>query len=474
VTMRTLIANAEVDGRYVSVGIDGERITLLTDDQTSIADEFDDCVDAAGGALLPGLHDHHVHLLAMAARRNGVDVDHLDTAGGFDDELRKAVERNDGDWVRVTGYDDYRHGPLDRGRLDEIVGDIRLRVKHRSGLAWVLSSAGLDEVLGNNLDDDLPEGIEKAVDGRLTGRLLRLDEWLADRIGVTAPSLAGLGTDLAAFGLTGVTDATPALGAGRTEVLRRAVVDGVIPQRIVLLGVEESDIVATSEDCSPWARVGPAKIVIDEVIGLDPDALADLIAMHHGNGRAVAIHAVSRAETVTTVTAFAIAGIRDGDRIEHGSVLPMELDPLLSHSGLTVVVQPGLVVERGDFYRDAVEPTDSAILHRAASLLDAGIAVAVGSDAPVTSIDPWATIAAASTRRTRSGHVLGESEKVSALTALNWYLTDPLVPGGPVRNLRVGSVADLCLLDVSLAHALSAPDARHVRRTWVGGRLVHS
>jgi hypothetical protein len=63
---------------------------------------------------------------------------------------------------------------------------------------------------------------------------------------------------------------------------------------------------------------------------------------------------------------------------------------------------------------------------------------------------------------------------VSPLTALNWYLADPLAPGGPPRNLRVGAVADLCLLDVSLAQALSAPDARHVRMTWVNGRLVHS
>jgi predicted amidohydrolase YtcJ len=289
-----------------------------------------------------------------------------------------------------------------------------------------------------------------------------------------APSLAELGADMATLGLTGVTDATPDLGAGRTEVLRQAVVEGALPQRVVLLGVDESDVVARMTDGSPWARVGPAKIVIDEVIGLDPVALADVIVMHHSNGRPVAIHAVSRAETVTTTAAFAIAGIRDGDRIEHGSVLPMDLDPLLAFSGLTVIVQPGLVLERGDFYLDAVDSNDSAVLHRAASLLEAGIAVSVGSDAPVTSIDPWATIAAASTRRTRSGHVLGESEKVSPLTALNWYLADPLAPGGPPRNLRVGAVADLCLLDVSLAQALSAPDARHVRMTWVNGRLVHS
>ena len=473
-TMRTLITNTEVDGRFVSVEINGDKITALTEDQSPLHGEFDVRIDAAGGALLPGLHDHHVHLLAMAARRNGVDVDRLDSPFEFDEALRDAVDRANGEWVRVAGYDEHRHGPLDRDRLDSIVGDNRVRAQHRSGLAWVLSSAAIDDVLGARRVGDLPDGIERSDDGRFTGWFLRLDGWLAERIGFMAPSLAELGADMAALGLTGVTDATPDLGAGRTEVLRQAVVEGALPQRVVLLGVDESDVVARMTDGSPWARVGPAKIVIDEVIGLDPVALADVIVMHHSNGRPVAIHAVSRAETVTTTAAFAIAGIRDGDRIEHGSVLPMDLDPLLAFSGLTVIVQPGLVLERGDFYLDAVDSNDSAVLHRAASLLEAGIAVSVGSDAPVTSIDPWATIAAASTRRTRSGHVLGESEKVSPLTALNWYLADPLAPGGPPRNLRVGAVADLCLLDVSLAQALSAPDARHVRMTWVNGRLVHS
>jgi predicted amidohydrolase YtcJ len=59
------------------------------------------------------------------------------------------------------------------------------------------------------------------------------------------------------------------------------------------------------------------------------------------------------------------------------------------------------------------------------------------------------------------------------VTALGWYLTDPLDPGGPVRTLHVGAPADLCLLDAPLADVLSDPDRRHVRMTWVAGRLVH-
>lgn len=471
--MRTIITNAEVDDRLVSVVLDGGVIVEVFDaSDDAVQFDFDGAVriDASGGALLPGLHDHHVHLLAMAARRSGVDVDVLSSPEAFDHALREATRESDERWVRVGGFDEHRHGSLDLERLDALAGDAKVRVQHRSGLAWTLSSAGLDAVL----DDDGPEGVERDSNGRPTGRLLRLDGWLAEQIGVEAPLLGSLGVDLAAMGLTGVTDATPNLGFGRMELLRHAVLDGSLPQRIVLLGVEEADIEGSTNGVGGWAAVGPTKIVIDEVTGLEPDALAEVIASHHERGRSVAIHAVSRAETVTAVTAFAIAGTRPGDRLEHGSVLPRDLDPILADGGVTVVVQPGLVHERGDHYFDAVDAGDRDVLHRAASLLGAGIAVAVGTDAPVTSVDPWATITAASRRLTRTGQCLGEAERVDPRTALGWYLTDPLNPGGPERRVRVGARADLCLLDAPLAQVLANPTADHVRMTWVGGRLVHS
>ena len=137
------------------------------------------------------------------------------------------------------------------------------------------------------------------------------------------------------------------------------------------------------------------------------------------------------------------------------------------------MVQPSLVAERGDHHLREVDPDDLPFLHRHRSLLAAGVRVGVGSDAPVTSADPWAGIAAASCRTTRSGAVVGPDEAVAAATALGWYLADPLDPGGPPRRLAGGSPADLCLLDRPLAAALAEPDAGRVRHTWVGGRLVH-
>ena len=459
---RTIISDAEVDGRRVSVVIEGTAIVEVVEGRVPAGE---DLIDAAGGALIPGLHDHHVHLLAMAARDAGPDLDAAATPEEFDQVLADAAIASGERWLRASGHDEHRHGPLDRDRLDAIVGACKVRVQHRSGLAWVLSSTALVEVLVG----EIPPGVELDRTGRPTGRLLRLDRWLADRIGVDPPALTGVGEHLAAVGITGVTDATLRLGVGRISALRAAVEDGSLPQRLTVLGSDAGE----RELVEGWATVGPAKLLVDEVLGLDPEALASAITVHHDGGRAVAIHAVSRAETVTAVTALALAGTRPGDRSEHGSVLPRELDAVLAGGGVTVIVQPALVAERGDHYLDVVDEDDLAHLHRVASLLDAGVRVAVGSDAPVTAVDPWAAIAAATDRRTRSGHLLGAVERVDPATALGWYLTDPLDPGGPVRRVRAGTVADLCLLDGPLADVLHRPVRDRVRMTWVGGRLVH-
>ncbi len=463
-----VIHDAEVDHRRVDVRVEGDIVTAVGPAVDRSAAEL---VDAAGGALLPGLHDHHVHLLAMAARRAEIDLDHLADPSAVDRVLASAaLAVEPGGWIRAGGYDEHRHGALDRHRLDTVAPGVALRVQHRSGLSWVLDSEGLRRV-GVDLASRAPgpaepAGVERGPDGSPTGWLHRLDGWLADRIPRPMPDLAPVGRRLAAVGITGVTDATPRLGPARLRALREAIRDGSLTARLVVLGADDPG------EVEGWATLGPAKLLADEYVGLDPDALAESVASAHAIRRAVAIHAVTRAENVVAVTALTTGPPHPGDRIEHGSVLPPELDPALAARGITIVVQPALVAERGDHHLATVEPADLGALHRAASLLAAGVRVAAGSDAPVTDVDPWASIAAASTRRTRDGRELGPAERVPAATALGWYLSHPQDPGGPVRRVGPGAPADLCLLHVPLAAALARPTAEQVRATWVGGRLV--
>lgn len=457
-----LVRDVEIEGARTDVLMSAGRIAAIGDDLRPAPGREVVSVDGTGGALLPGLHDHHVHLLAMAARRHGVDVDACDTPAAFDRAVIDAAADGTG-WVRVGGHDERRHGPVDRQRLDALRPGACVRVQHRSGLAWTLSTAAIDRI---GIDHAPGGAVERDGDGAPTGTILRADDWLAQRLGPVPPPLDELGSELAALGLTGITDATVSLGATRLDALLAARRSGALPQRLVVLGTDD-------EGLDGLAVAGPAKVLADEVLGLDIDALVAAIVDHHSRGRAVAIHAVTRAENVAAATALAVAGPIAGDRIEHGSVLPIELDDLLARSQITVVVQPALVHERGDHHLAVVDTADMPVLHRIRSLRTAGIPVVIGSDAPVTTIDPWRAIRAAVDRRTRTGAVVGPDESITAAEALAMYLADPLAPAGPIRRAVRGAPADLVLLDAPLSDVLADPDRSRVRHTWVDGRLVH-
>lgn len=59
-------------------------------------------IEGHGGALLPGLHDHHLHLNAMAAERRSLNLatDAITSPTQFGDALRNAA--GDG-WIRAVG-----------------------------------------------------------------------------------------------------------------------------------------------------------------------------------------------------------------------------------------------------------------------------------------------------------------------------------------------------------------------------------
>ena len=147
---------------------------------------------------------------------------------------------------------------------------------------------------------------------------------------------------------------------------------------------------------------------------------------------------------------------------------------MLADLGVRIVTQPTLLTERGDDYIRYVSPEDVPHLYPHASLLAHGIPVAASSDAPYGDPDPWTSIAAANTRRTRSGRILSPAERVDARTALNGYLSAPHDPGGPARDIAPGRLADLCLLSVPLHEALSRPTADHVALVLRDGRIIHA
>ena len=434
-----IFRRVEVDGRLVDVLVrDGVVSAVGPDLAAGDADE----IDGEGGALIPGLHDHHLHLFAMAAAADSVDMtgDALAALWAADATLPP------GAWIRAVGWHESSGWELDRKALDYAVPGRPVRVQHASGAMWVLNSPALEAV-------DLADHPD--------GRLFGMDTFLRDRLGQEPPDLTEVGRVLAAAGVTGVTDATP---YERAEDVRALA--GAIPQRVMVTGGPELDLDAES------LVVGPAKVIVADHDPPSVEALVLAVGEARAHGRAVAFHCASRLGLVLALAALEDAGSRPGDRIEHGAVIPTDAIATLLRLGLTVVTQPGFVAERGDRYLADVEADDRPHLWRCGSLLDAGVPVAGSSDAPHGPADPWRAMAAAVTRRTASGAVLGEDERVAPRAALDLFLSPLDAPGGPPRRVVVGAPADLCLVRRPLAEVLADPDASAVRLTTVGGRAI--
>lgn len=421
-------------------------------------------LDGRGGALIPGLCDHHIHLFGLAARADSVVLDGARNAAEVAARVQAAtVARPPGGWVRALGYDEGMAGELTRATLDALAPDHRLRVQHRTGALWVLNSTALA-----SLDlTDAPDCVERDADGRPTGRVWRGDAWLRSRIGAEPPPLAPVGRTLAAYGITAVTDASVTTDAGAAARLGAAHGTGELPQRLMLMSGGPLEAPANGA-----FAVGPVKVLLDDHALPDFDDLTGRIAAARAQGRTVAVHCVTAAELALTLAALGAAGARPGDRIEHGGVIGPEAVGQIRALGLTVVTQPAFVTERGDRYLREVEACDQPDLYRCASLISAGVPVAGSSDAPYASPDPWAGIAAAVSRRTAGGAALGADEAVTPAQALGLYLDDPTAPGRRARRVALGEPADLCLLRAPLREALAAPSAELVAATVVGGGVV--
>jgi predicted amidohydrolase YtcJ len=490
-----LLRGAEVHGRApVDVRISGGLVTEIGHRLSPCARE--EVIDARGGALIPGLCDHHLHLHAMAAASASVQCGPPAVTGpdALAAALAGAPAAEDG-WVRGIGYSEEVAGLLDAASLDRLHRERPVRLQHRSGALWIVNTAGA-WALG--LADAEHPGIERDGRSRPTGRLWRADDWLRTRLPRSRPpDLRAVGARLARLGITHVTDATPDLDTAAIEAIGTATAEGALPQHVQLLGVPPGWAPTTgpgrlaAEPGSPatgphppTARPhllnagprlptgGPFKIILADSALPDIGTLTDRIRTTHGAGRAVAVHCVTREALVLLLAALDDAGTRPGDRIEHAALVPAGLISRLRSLGLTVVTQPGFLTQHGDGYVRDVPATEHDDLYRARSLLDDGVGCALSSDAPYGPLDPWTVISAAVRRTSPSGHLIGPAERLVPTQALAGYLSPLDAPGSAPRRVAVGSPADLVLLRASLAEALAAPSADLVAATLIDGSIV--
>src|SRR4051794_9096933 len=373
-------------GRIVAVGSLAQLRPLVDPDA--------EIVDGEGGVAVPAFHDAHLHLLSYARTRSRVDCRAARSIGALQATLAAGARgQPPGAWLRAYGYDEGRLAEgrqPDRYDLDAAVPDRPLRLQHRGLHLDVLNTLGL-RALGPLAAAPTVE--RDPATGEPTGRLYHAGALLHGRL--DHPSEDDLARDvqraseqLLAWGVTTVQDASVTNGPAEWELFHRLAARGALQQRVfVLPGAAGWEQIAAGGPPTARVRLGPVKLMLNEATA-DAATVRAAVAGARAAGRRVAIHAVSEAEVAIALEALRGGGDRASgsppDRIEHGAVIADAwLDDLRALGG-AVVGPPALVYERGDVSRAASPPALHGWLHRARSLLRAGILYAAGSDAPVT------------------------------------------------------------------------------------------
>ncbi|KMS59638.1 hydrolase [Novosphingobium barchaimii LL02] len=456
-----LIRNAEIFGRTLcDLRIEG---ALIAEIGNLPVRPHELVIEARGAALLPGLHDHHIHLAALAAQRGSVQCGPPQVTDAA--ALFSALQVPGTGWLRATGFhESVLGGDLPEAAvLDRMVADRPLRLQHRTGRMWLLNSRALDELLAIAAP---PPGLERG-DSGFTGRLFDEDVWLQRALASLPPDFGEASAELARFGVTGLTDMSPR----NDPVIAGHFAQQRAERRLLQSTVLAGGLTLAEAEQDSW-RLGPLKLHLHEAALPDFDEAIGFIRAGHAQGRALAVHCVTEVELVFTLALLEVAGSMPGDRIEHVSVAAPELVERMAALGLYACVQPHFIAERGDRYLADVEPRHHRDLYRLRSLRKAGIVMAGGSDAPYGSADPWQAMAAAISRCTPSGTCIGPDEALTPEETLALYIADPQ-DLSRARRIAPGEPADLCLLGLPWSDARSRLSSADVTATICAGHLVH-
>ena len=520
--VETAEAIAISDGRVMAVG---RRTDLLA------ATGGARVLDFGNAAIIPGIHDFHLHLIGMARARRDLRLDGVERLEEALAAVRAAGESlSTGAWLRGRGWPEVLLAGRDLGVLAEASAAVHvLLYSHDSHSAWAspaaLAAAGIgagtSDPPGGRIERDgsgVPTGILResatdlveAVAGRLRSPELEeaLDETLIEMavLGITGATDAGDTTDT-----NGVGDHAFLGDRASLVLLLRERIDGRLRLSVNLpsaaiaaagaAGIRSGAVVAgTSTLRWAWAKAYAdgalgsrtaalfAPYTCGETAGLGiarltPAELTDIVRTGRGAGISVAVHAIGDRAVAMALDAIEHGGPRlsdaPADRIEHAQLVRGADRPRFAELDVTASIQPIHCVSDRDLAEACwADRLGDAYAYR--SLAAAGARLAFGTDAPIESVNPWHTLFAAMHRRMPRDSTSDwqPGEALDAATALAAMTAGPALAAGrtDVGHLRPGALADLAVLSTDLATLLAGDESiTQVRSllTLIDGKEIH-
>ncbi|HEY5231176.1 MAG TPA: amidohydrolase family protein, partial [Galbitalea sp.] len=198
------------------------------------------------------------------------------------------------------------------------------------------------------------------------------------------------------------------------------------------------------------------------ILTVPEGSLCELMTRASAAGIEPSVHAIGDRANTIALDAFEAVGCRG--RIEHAQFLATTDLPRFAQLGVAASLQPDHAMDD----RDVADHywagrTDRAFPLR--SLLDAGATVLLGSDAPVSPLDPWLTIAAA-VGRARDGREPWHPEQAISVSEA--------ITASTRSTIEVGQPADLVVTERDpLASSSDELRDMTVSATMLAGRFTH-
>jgi predicted amidohydrolase YtcJ len=477
-------------------------------------------IDLEGRTVLPGFNDAHVHIWKLGLLLT-VQVD-AQIASAPDIAAIRALFRERaaslpaGTWLLGRGYNEAQlpeRRPPTRADLDAAAPDHPIALTRTCGHIIAANSLAL-RFAGIDRETPDPSGgvIERDADGEPTGILKETAMGLLTRaIPEYDDETMGYAIRAATYhqmryGITSATD--PLLTPSHLRVYRALDEAGDLAVRVNGLPIRRPDggtetLPLPEKYLSDTFRVDTVKFFADGglssataavsepyqvtgdlgVLRFETTDLAQLMWEAHDAGYRIATHAIGDRALDQVIGIYEElhrlkpdTGLRH--RIEHlGLPTP---EHLRRCAALNVIAVPQTIFlpALGASFRRYLSPASLARAYPVRAMLDAGLTVALSSDAPVVPDDnPIMGIKAALDRRDHAGDPIAPDQAITLDEALYAYTMGGALASGDADNrgsLQTGKWADMIVLsDDPYTTPVDELARIQVEQTYVGGQLTY-
>ena len=523
-------AVAVMNGKILGVGTLEEVRGWITNEEVEIDRRFENAV------ILPGFIEAHMHPQITGVLWQGVyagrfdrtapdgtPIKGLETKQAVIERIRDAAAKipADGSWLVAWGYQPefYGNSPLTRADLDPIsnghpifIENLSMHIYYANGKAFEIAGITDDTgIVGIVKKDGKPTGEieEVAAAFAFVAKLPSLDSKFLLKATRDAGELAHR------VGVTTVTDLSFGTIPGGYQAYQTAAAEPDFPVRVVLnplISIFQKGEIADKGGLDYLAELhkydtdrlsfGGVKFIVDGsiqgytglfqwpnyyktfangVANISQEDLSKWVLEVHKRGFQAVIHTNADQATEMALQALAAAQrqyprLATRHRLEHNQFVTRAQLVKMKELGVATNLFMNHIYFWGDLhYSTFVGPDRAREMNPAGSAQRLGVPFSLHSDASVTPVNPLFSMWTATVRKTMSGRILGEGERISvpqALHAVTLGAAYLLGQDDKKGSIKAGKLADFTILDRNPLEVTSPDELKDIKvlGTVMGGK----